>query len=69
MRTNGQKLKVPHMGWNQVHQTIEHPLWKDIAKDARFYFVHSYYVETANPEAGGSLQSLSFSVYLRGGKR
>ena len=44
------KLKVPHMGWNQVHQTIEHPLWEGIANDARFYFVHSYYVEAAYPE-------------------
>ncbi|QOJ23889.1 MAG: imidazole glycerol phosphate synthase subunit HisH [Gammaproteobacteria bacterium] len=43
---NGQKLKVPHMGWNQVYQAIKHPLWEDIAADARFYFVHSYYVET-----------------------
>ena len=47
---NGQKLKVPHMGWNQVHQAIEHPLWQGITTDARFYFVHSYYVETTNPE-------------------
>jgi len=39
-----EKLKVPHMGWNQVHQSIEHPLWNGIAQDARFYFVHSYYV-------------------------
>ena len=44
----GDKLKVPHMGWNQVHQAIEHPLWAGIAKDARFYFVHSYYVEPAD---------------------
>jgi glutamine amidotransferase len=43
---DGQKLKVPHMGWNQVYQTIDHPLWRGIARDARFYFVHSYYVET-----------------------
>ena len=42
----GQKLKVPHMGWNQVYQAIKHPLWEGIAADARFYFVHSYYVET-----------------------
>ncbi len=48
MQPDGQKLKVPHMGWNQVHQTITHPLWDGIADDARFYFVHSYYVETAN---------------------
>lgn len=47
----GQKLKVPHMGWNQVHQTMTHPLWNGIADDARFYFVHSYYVETENTTA------------------
>ena len=41
----GNKLKVPHMGWNEVHQTCDHPMWKGIAKDARYYFVHSYYVE------------------------
>lgn len=41
----GNKLKVPHMGWNEVHQTRAHPLWAGIASGARFYFVHSYYVE------------------------
>ncbi len=43
----GSKLKVPHMGWNRVHRvnTPEHPLWSGIEQDARFYFVHSYYVE------------------------
>ncbi|MDX8379786.1 MAG: imidazole glycerol phosphate synthase subunit HisH [Gallionella sp.] len=40
----GQRLKVPHMGWNQVHHG-EHPLWHGIAQEARFYFVHSYYVQ------------------------
>ncbi len=40
----GNKLKVPHMGWNQVHHG-DHVLWSDIAQDARFYFVHSYYVQ------------------------
>jgi glutamine amidotransferase len=39
----GGKLKVPHMGWNHVHHA-EHALWNGIAQDARFYFVHSYYV-------------------------
>lgn len=46
---SGDKLKVPHMGWNQVHQTIEHPMWRGIAQDSRFYFVHSYYVHTTEP--------------------
>ncbi len=40
----GNKLKVPHMGWNQVHHG-DHVLWEGIAQDARFYFVHSYYVQ------------------------
>ncbi len=38
------RLKVPHMGWNQVEQVAEHPLWHGIDNQARFYFVHSYYV-------------------------
>jgi len=41
----GSRLKVPHMGWNQVHHG-EHPMWQDISQDERFYFVHSYYVKT-----------------------
>ncbi len=45
----GQKLKVPHMGWNQLHQEIEHPLWQGIDQGSRFYFVHSYYVHTDDP--------------------
>ena len=49
----GQKLKVPHMGWNQVHQAVEHFLWKNIANGSRFYFVHSYYVETADADSAG----------------
>ena len=41
--------KIPHMGWNQVQQTCDHPLWKDIEQNSRFYFVHSYYVSPADP--------------------
>ncbi|MFT7227874.1 MAG: glutamine amidotransferase [Methylophilaceae bacterium] len=44
----GEKLKVPHMGWNQVYQYDKpHPMWQGIANGERFYFVHSYY---ASPE-------------------
>ena len=41
---SGERLKVPHMGWNQVKQTQAHPLWDGIEDNSRFYFVHSYYV-------------------------
>lgn len=46
----GERLKVPHMGWNEVKQTIDHPLWKDIPDNSRFYFVHSYYVNAVRRE-------------------
>ena len=49
---DGTRLKVPHMGWNQVKQAIDHPLWHRIEQDARFYFVHSYY---AAPDKSGQL--------------
>ncbi len=42
--TDGLRLKVPHMGWNQVAQTRPHALWAGIADQAFFYFVHSYHV-------------------------
>ena len=38
------KLKIPHMGWNNVSQVKEHPLWHKITNNSRFYSVHSYYV-------------------------
>ena len=41
---NGDKLKVPHMGWNRVYQTQPHMLWNNIEDASRFYHVHSYYV-------------------------
>ena len=46
---SGERLKIPHMGWNQVHQERPHPLWVDIPQDSRFYFVHSYYVDPEDP--------------------
>jgi len=36
-------LKVPHMGWNRVHQSAAHALWRGIGSGERFYFCHSYF--------------------------
>ena len=44
----GVRLKVPHMGWNEVWQRQSHPLWEGIPDGDRFYFVHSYCVQPAN---------------------
>jgi len=40
---NGERLKVPHMGWNRVFLKREHPLFREISPEHEFYFVHSYY--------------------------
>ena len=45
---DGARLKVPHMGWNRVHQAREHPIWAGVPDGAFFYFVHSFYVAPAD---------------------
>lgn len=47
--TGTERLKVPHMGWNQVRQTRSHALWDGIPDLTHFYFVHSYYAAPADP--------------------
>jgi glutamine amidotransferase len=42
---NGQKLKIPHMGWNEIRIEQSHPLLAGVRTDDQFYFVHSYYPE------------------------
>ena len=41
----GNRLKIPQMGWNKISHMKNHPLWKGIKDNARFYFVHSYFVD------------------------
>lgn len=60
---DGQRLKVPHMGWNQVVQNRSHPLWDGIDSGERFYFVHSYYVDAAAELVAGHCDyGLSFTA-------
>ena len=37
---------MPQIGWNQVFQTQQHPIWHNIPQNSYFYNVHSYFVET-----------------------
>lgn len=46
---DGLRLKVPHMGWNEVRQR-PHALWSGIEDGARFYFVHSYCLLDIDPQ-------------------
>lgn len=63
LQEDGSRFKVPQMGWNRVHQTMSHPMWKGIADNSYFYFVHSYYVKPENPahSLGETLYGLAFS--------
>ncbi len=58
----GGRLKVPHMGWNEVQQQ-PHPLWAGIEDGSRFYFVHSYYVAPELPSltAGSTSYGITFT--------
>ena len=42
-------LRIPHMGWNQIRARQDSPVLRDIEDDSAVYFVHSYYVEPADP--------------------
>ena len=47
---DGQKLKIPHMGWNGLDIKQRHPLLFGVSASDEFYFVHSYYPEPKNPD-------------------
>ncbi|MGD8992406.1 MAG: imidazole glycerol phosphate synthase subunit HisH [Desulfobacterales bacterium] len=47
---DGQKLKIPHMGWNGLTIKQPHPLLSGVSASDEFYFVHSYYPEPQNPD-------------------
>ncbi len=60
----GCRLKIPHMGWNEVLQVQSHALWTGIPDATRFYFVHSYFVEAADDSvsSGKSVYGLPFTA-------
>jgi len=43
IQPDGSRYKVPQMGWNQVFQTLPHPMWEGVPDGAWFYFVHSFH--------------------------
>ena len=66
LQEQGERLKVPHMGWNEVQQVSDHPLWQDIDNGSRFYFVHSYFARAEQREsvAGTCHYGETFDVAL-----
>jgi len=66
--STGLRLKVPHMGWNNVTQTRVHPLWRGIDQGQRFYFVHSYYAQSADAAQEFSTTEYGARFTSAGGK-
>jgi glutamine amidotransferase len=48
LQPDGSRFKVPQMGWNQVLQTVAHPVWQGVPDVSYFYFVHSYYARPSD---------------------
>jgi imidazole glycerol-phosphate synthase subunit HisH len=49
LRPADPRLKVPHIGWNQIAFHRRDPLLAGIAEGAHLYFVHSYHAVPADP--------------------
>lgn len=70
--TEGQRLKVPHMGWSKVNHSQahsshpSHPMWSGISDGARFYFAHSYYCAPDNKDSvvGSCVYGIEFAVAM-----
>jgi imidazole glycerol-phosphate synthase subunit HisH len=59
----GERLKIPHMGWNEVIFTREHSVFANVPPGSEFYFVHSYYPEPSDSESivGTTHYGITFS--------
>ena len=61
----GDKLKVPHMGWNAVHLEQDSSLFKGISKDDFVYYVHSFYCEKGEETMASTDYTLRYSASLQ----
>lgn len=59
------QIKVPHMGWNQVQQSRENPLFSGIKSGEYFYFVHSYYAPIVQATIGRTEYDVQFTSAIQ----
>ncbi|AYN24405.1 imidazole glycerol phosphate synthase subunit HisH [Buchnera aphidicola] len=58
-------LPLPHMGWNYIVFDNSHPLFKNIDKKERFYFVHSYIIPLNKYTLATTTYGISFSSVMQ----
>lgn len=63
----GTELRVPHMGWNGLHVTADHPLVAGLREGDAAYFVHSYAVPTGDYTLASSEHGQAFSAVVAAG--
>jgi len=49
-KDESEKIKVPHVGWNECKILKKNKLFQDIEDNSDFYFTHSYYLKNYNIE-------------------
>lgn len=54
-------LKIPHMGWSEIHLTQKNQLWLDLPHEPRFYFVHTYHFLFENKEEISATSTYSYN--------
>ena len=57
-------LPLPHMGWNKVRYTPDHPLFAGIEQNSHFYFVHSYAVQPNENTIATTCYGVDFSAAI-----
>ncbi|HRH12051.1 MAG TPA: imidazole glycerol phosphate synthase subunit HisH [Bacteroidia bacterium] len=62
--SNSNELKVPQMGWNNIHE-LKDPLFKSVKENDYMYFVHGYYVEKGEHTIATTDYLLSYSSALQ----
>ncbi|HNW92055.1 MAG TPA: imidazole glycerol phosphate synthase subunit HisH [bacterium] len=63
----GDKLIVPHMGWNQVQHDGTDPIWAGLAAGTSFYFVHSFYAPVGPAASAACTYGVPFAAAVRQG--
>lgn len=62
-RFSGDRLKVPHMGWNSV-TNLRGPLFEGVAEGSHVYFVHGYYVGPSEHTTAACEYGTTFSAAI-----